>query len=128
MQNQTYFFGGRSRAGCSQLAVYCWRLPCPVRTVGRKPRKARLSALSRIRRARLFGRVQQDVQVTGDAVSAIETDTPTISRTFTTGDTINLPVNTRASFSGTSAASIFGALPGVQDDSSGISLQGALPY
>ena len=74
------------------------------------------------------GAVQQEVTVTGDQVSAIQTDSPTISATFTTDDADNLPVNTRASFSGTSAAAIFGALPGVQSDASGISLQGALPY
>ena len=74
------------------------------------------------------GAVQQQVPVTGDTVSAIETDSPTISGTFTADDATNLPVNTRASFNGTSAANILGALPGVQDDSSGISLQGALPY
>jgi hypothetical protein len=74
------------------------------------------------------GEVQQSVQVTGDSVSAIETDSPTISATFTSDDATNLPVNTRASFSGTSAAAILGTLPGVQDDSSGISVQGALPY
>ncbi len=77
-----------------------------------------------------IGTVQQEVQVTGDMVSAIETDTPTISGDFTTDDANSLPVNTRASFSGTSAAGIFSALPGVQadGDSSGVSLQGALPY
>ncbi|MDE3200127.1 MAG: carboxypeptidase regulatory-like domain-containing protein [Acidobacteriota bacterium] len=75
-----------------------------------------------------IGQVQQMVKVTGEDVSAIQTDTPTISGTFTSDDATNLPVNTRASFSGTSAAGILGALPGVQDDSSGISLQGALPY
>ena len=74
------------------------------------------------------GAVQQSVQVTGDSVSAIETDSPTISGTFTTDDADNLPVNTRASFSGTTPAAIFTALPGVQGDSSGISLQGALPF
>jgi hypothetical protein len=74
------------------------------------------------------GTVQQVVQVTGDSVGAIETDSPTISSNFTADDAANLPVNTRASFSGTSAANILGTLPGVQDDSSGISLQGALPY
>ena len=63
-----------------------------------------------------IGRVQQEVQVTGDQVSAIETDTPTISGVFTTDDADNLPVNTRASFSGTSAANIFSTLPGVQAD------------
>ena len=76
------------------------------------------------------GTVQQEVTVSGDAVSAIETESPTISGSFTSEDAINLPVNTRASFSGTSADAILGALPGVQvdNDSSGISLQGALPY
>ncbi|HEY1160305.1 MAG TPA: carboxypeptidase-like regulatory domain-containing protein, partial [Terracidiphilus sp.] len=77
-----------------------------------------------------IGAVQQEVQVTGDMVSAIETDSPTISGTFTTDDADNLPVNTRASSNGTSAANIFSALPGVQadGDSSGVSVQGALPY
>ena len=75
-----------------------------------------------------IGTVQQEVTVTGDSAAAIETDSPTISGTFTSDDANNLPVNTRASFSGTSAANIFGTLPGVQDDSSGISLQGALPF
>jgi hypothetical protein len=74
------------------------------------------------------GAVEQSVHVTGENVSAIETDTPTISGTFTADAATNLPVNTRASFSGTSAAGILGTLPGVQDDASGISLQGALPY
>jgi len=76
------------------------------------------------------GTVQQEVIVKGDNVSSIETVSPTISGTFTADDAINLPVNTRASFSGTSADAILGALPGVQtdNDSSGISLQGALPY
>jgi hypothetical protein len=76
------------------------------------------------------GAVQQEVTVNGDSVSAIETESPTISGVFTSDDAINLPVNTRASFSGTSADAILGALPGVQvdSDSSGISLQGALPY
>ena len=75
-----------------------------------------------------IGTVQQEVHVTGDMVSAIETDSPTISGTFTADDANSLPVNTRASFSGTSAAGILGTLPGMQADSSGISLQGALPY
>ena len=74
------------------------------------------------------GTVQAEVKVSGDAAGAIETDSPTISGTFNSDDATHLPTNTRASFSGTSPAGIFGALPGVQDDSSGISLQGALPY
>jgi len=79
-----------------------------------------------------IGAVQQEVQVTGENASAIETDSPTISSTFTTDDAQNLPVNTRASFSGTSAANILGVLPGVQADAGSgsvqFSLQGALPY
>jgi hypothetical protein len=76
------------------------------------------------------GAVQQEVQVNGDTASAIETDSPTLSGTFTADDANSLPVNTRASFNGTSAANIFSALPGVQadGDSSGVSLQGALPF
>jgi hypothetical protein len=76
------------------------------------------------------GSVQQEVKVTGDNVSAIETDSPTIGGTFTTDDANSLPVNTRASSNGTSATNIFSALPGVQadGDSSGVSLQGALPF
>ncbi|HVZ83138.1 MAG TPA: carboxypeptidase regulatory-like domain-containing protein [Terracidiphilus sp.] len=74
------------------------------------------------------GAVQQSVQVNGDAVSAIETESATISGTFTSDDATSLPMNTRASFGGTSASNIFGTLPGVQDDASGISVQGALPF
>jgi hypothetical protein len=74
------------------------------------------------------GSVQQSVTVNGDSVSAIQTDSPTISATFTQDDANSLPVNTRASFSGTSAAGILSTLPGAQGDSSGVSLQGALPY
>lgn len=74
------------------------------------------------------GTVQQEVKVTSDSLSTLETVSPTISGTLTADDATNLPTNTRASAQGTSPASIFGALPGVQDDSSGISLQGALPY
>jgi hypothetical protein len=78
----------------------------------------------------VIGTVQQEVTVSGDQVSAIETDSPTISGTFTADDANSLPVNTRASFAGTSAAGILSALPGVQadGDSSGVSLQGALPF
>jgi Carboxypeptidase regulatory-like domain len=68
------------------------------------------------------GAVQQEVQVTGENVSAIQTETPTISASFSAAD---------ASFSGTSAAGILGTLPGAQadpHDGNSISLQGALPY
>ena len=74
------------------------------------------------------GTVKQQVVVNGDTVSDIQTDSPTISGTFTASDAEDLPVNTRASASGTSAAAILGVLPGAQDDQSGISIQGALPF
>ena len=76
------------------------------------------------------GAVKQEVVVNGDQASAINTESPTISGTFTADDAINLPVNTRASFGGTSAYNILGAMPGMQGDSytGGFSLQGALPY
>ena len=75
-----------------------------------------------------IGSLQQQVEVTGDRVSAIQTESATISGTFSQDEANNLPVNTRASSSGTSAASILGSLPGAQADQSGVSLQGALPF
>lgn len=75
-----------------------------------------------------IGTVQQQVTVSADEASAIQTESPTISGTFTADDATNLPVNTRASFSGTSAFAIVGELPGMQADNSGFSLQGALPF
>ncbi|HEX3661451.1 MAG TPA: TonB-dependent receptor [Acidobacteriaceae bacterium] len=77
------------------------------------------------------GTVQQEVVVNGTQAAAIDTDTATISSTFTSQDAIELPVNTRASFGGTSAYNILGVLPGMQGDQSytgGFSLQGSLPY
>ena len=74
------------------------------------------------------GAVKQEISVNADQINTIEKESPTLSGTFTSADVISLPVNTRASGSGTSAASILGFLPGVQNDSSGFSLMGALPF
>jgi hypothetical protein len=74
------------------------------------------------------GAVDQVVTVSGDAVSAITTDSPSISAVYSNADVANLPVNTRASASGTSALNIIGTLPGVQADHSSFSLQGLLPF
>ncbi len=75
------------------------------------------------------GSVQQEVPVSGDAVAAIETDSPSISAVYSAEDAQNLPVNTRASASGTSALNIIGTLPGVQSDhNNNFSLQGGLPF
>ena len=83
------------------------------------------------------GRFDQVVNVSGDAVSAIDTESPSISATYSSTDVSNLPVNTRASAGGTSAYNILGTLAGVQTDASAgpgstgtpvFSLQGGLPF
>jgi len=74
------------------------------------------------------GTVQQEVQVSGDTVAAIQTDSPTIGGGFSSADVANLPVNTRASANGTSPLNIVGSLPGVQADRGNFSLQGGLPF
>ena len=53
-----------------------------------------------------IGNVQQEVQVSADAISPINTDTPAISAVYTAAEAANLPVNTRASATGTSALNI----------------------
>ena len=75
-----------------------------------------------------IGAVQQEVKVSGDSVTAIETDSPTIGGGFSSVDVTNLPVNTRASATGTSPLGIVGSLPGVQADRGSFSLQGGLPF
>jgi hypothetical protein len=74
------------------------------------------------------GSVQQEVQVSGDTISTIDTETPSISAVYNKSDVDNLPVNTRASSAGTSALNIIGTLPGVQADHGSFSLQGGLPF
>lgn len=80
----------------------------------------------------VVGSVDQVVHVSGDSVTAIDTDSPSISATYSSTDVSNLPVNTRASSAGTSAYNIVGSLAGVQADGSGNSLvfsvQGGLPF
>jgi hypothetical protein len=74
------------------------------------------------------GNVQQEVTVSADTISAINTDTPSISAVYTSAEAANLPVNTRASATGTSALNIVATLPGVQADHTSFSLQGGLPF
>jgi hypothetical protein len=74
------------------------------------------------------GSVQQEVQVSGDNISTIDTETPSINAVYSAADVSNLPVNTRASATGTSALNIVGTLPGVQADHGAFSLQGGLPF
>ncbi|NYF80029.1 TonB-dependent receptor [Granulicella arctica] len=75
-----------------------------------------------------LGGLQQEVKVSGDTVSSIETETNTISAVLSAEDVQNLPVNSRAGINGTSGLSLIGTLPGVQSDPNGFSLQGALPF
>jgi hypothetical protein len=86
----------------------------------------------RIDASLVIGSVDQAVTVSGDAATAIDTDTPSVSATYSAADVANLPVNTRASAAGTSAYNIVGSLSGVQADGSGTSLvfsvQGGLPF
>lgn len=74
------------------------------------------------------GNIEQAVQVSDDTISPIETQTPSISAVYSASEAANLPVNTRASSSGTSALSIVGTLPGVQADHGQFALQGGIPW
>ncbi len=76
----------------------------------------------------VVGSVQQEVQVSGENISTIDTDSPSINAVYSAADVSNLPVNTRASASGTSPLNIVGTLPGVQADHGSFSLQGGLPF
>ena len=76
----------------------------------------------------VVGSVQQEVQVSGENISTIDTDSPSINAVYSAADVANLPVNTRASASGTSPLDIVGTLPGVQADHGSFSLQGGLPF
>ena len=82
----------------------------------------------RINAKLVVGDVQQAVEVSEDTISAIETETPSISAVYSASEAVNLPVNTRASASGTSALNIVGTLPGVQADHGQFGLQGGIPW
>ena len=75
-----------------------------------------------------IGSIQQEVQVSGDRVTSIDTETPSISAVYSAEEASNLPINTRASSTGTSALNMIGTLPGVQGDHGAFSLQGGLPF
>ncbi len=76
----------------------------------------------------VVGSVQQEVDVSADTISAINTESPAISAVYSAAEAANLPVNTRASANGTSPLNIVGTLPGVQADHTSFSLQGGLPF
>src|SRR5580698_5456763 len=74
------------------------------------------------------GAVQQEIVVSGDTVSSIETETNSISAVYSKDDAENLPLNNRASSNGTSGLTIISTLPGVQTEAGQYSLQGGLPF
>ena len=76
----------------------------------------------------IIGNVQQEITVSADTISAINTETATISAVYSAAEAASLPVNTRASANGTSALNIVGTLPGVQADHGAFALQGGLPF
>ncbi len=76
----------------------------------------------------VVGSIQQEVSVSADTISTINTETAAISAVYSAAEAASLPVNTRASANGTSALNIVGTLPGVQADHTSFSLQGGLPF
>jgi Carboxypeptidase regulatory-like domain len=74
------------------------------------------------------GSVQQEVVISGDKASAIETETNSISAVYSREDAENLPLNNRAGANGTSGLNIISTLPGVQTEQGSYSLQGGLPF
>lgn len=66
----------------------------------------------RIDTALAIGAVQESVEVTGATLPVIETDSPTIGGGYSTDLAMNLPINSRASFGGTSPSNMVGTLPG----------------
>ena len=76
----------------------------------------------------VVGSTQQEIDVSADTISTINTETAAISAVYSAAEAANLPVNTRASATGTSALKIVGTLPGVQADHTSFSLQGGLPF
>ncbi|MFT4114459.1 carboxypeptidase regulatory-like domain-containing protein, partial [Silvibacterium sp.] len=82
-----------------------------------------------------IGAVSQEVAVNAAAAGAIETETPSISASYSAVDVQNLPANYRANQNGTSPLNLIQTLPGVQADTAAVgstsppafSIQGGLP-
>ena len=73
------------------------------------------------------GQFTQHVEVTGESVGVITTETETISSTYNSLEITSLPTNYRASGNGNSPYYLLEILPGVQTDQSGnLSIQGGL--
>ena len=68
------------------------------------------------------------VNISGENTGVIQTETPTITTTFTSDDLVSLPTNLRASSAGTSILGAMSAMPGVQADQGSYSVEGNLPF
>jgi hypothetical protein len=76
----------------------------------------------------VIGSASTTVNVAGENTGVIQTETPTITTTFTSDDVLNLPTNFRASAAGTSILGSMSAMPGVQADQGAYSVEGNLPF
>ena len=73
------------------------------------------------------GEVSQQVEVTGQSVGVITTETETVSSAYNTLEITDLPINYRASGNGNSPYYLMEILPGMQTDQSGnLAIQGGL--
>lgn len=73
------------------------------------------------------GEISQKVEVTGESVGVITTETETVSSAYNTLEITDLPVNYRASGNGNSPYYLMEILPGMQADQGGnLSIQGGL--
>jgi hypothetical protein len=73
------------------------------------------------------GEVSQRVEVTGQSVGVITTESETVSSTYNTLEITDLPINYRASSNGNSPYYLMEILPGMQTDQSGnLAIQGGL--
>ena len=92
--------------------------------------KLQLSTLQTLRvDAKLvIGSASTTVNISGENTGVIQTETPTITTTFTSDDLVSLPTNFRASSAGTSILGAMSAMPGVQADQGSYSVEGNLPF
>jgi hypothetical protein len=81
----------------------------------------------RVDAALSVGEISQQVEVTGETVGVITTETETVSSTYNTLEITDLPINYRASGNGNSPYYLMEILPGMQTDQSGnLAIQGGL--
>ena len=81
----------------------------------------------RVNATLVVGEITQQVEVKGDSVGVITTETETVSSAYNNLEITSLPTNYRASGNGNSPYYLLEILPGMQTDQSGnLSIQGGL--